>query len=257
MDTGLRLRTAREAKGLTIDALARATRVQPRILEAIERNDSHALPPRPYGRGCVRAYATEVGLEPIGTVRDFFSQFIDADVTANDQAAADAGPADTTAPGDARRRAVFGTILTCGLAAVFILFIGRGMMTSDSEPRPVGTSGAEQVAPASAAGVVPAGDTTGVSPGAGVAAPTAPLTVVLEATAPAWIHAVADGRRVVYRLMQPGERHELRADEFVRVRVGDAGAVRWQINGRPASAMGAPGEVRTVTVTGANADAVK
>lgn len=256
MDTGLRLRTAREAKGLTIDALARTTRVQPRILEAIERNDSHALPPRPYGRGCVRAYANEVGLEPVGTVREFFSQFTDAG-SAEDPGGADPGPAETTMPSDARRRAVFGTILTCGLAAVFILFIGRGMQPSDSEPTPVGTSGAGQVAPASAAGVVPAADTAGVTPGVAVAAPTARLTVVLEATAPAWVNAVADGRRVVYRLLQPGERNELRAGEFIRVRVGDAGAVRWQINGRPASAMGAPGEVRTVTVTGANADAVK
>ena len=256
MNTGLRLRTAREAKGLTIDAIARTTRVQPRILEAIERNDSHALPPRPYGRGCVRAYANEVGLEPVGTVRDFFSQFTGAGAGAENPGGADAGPAETTMPGDARRRAVFGTILTCGLALVFILFIGRGMLTSDSEPKPVGTSGAGQVAPASAAGAVSA-DTAGVTPAAAVAAPTAPLTVVLEATAPAWVNAVADGRRVVYRLLQPGERDELRAGEFIRVRVGDAGAVRWQINGRPAAAMGARGEVRTVTVTGANAAAVK
>src|SRR5687767_5129361 len=103
MDTGLRLRTAREAKGLTIDALARTTRVQPRILEAIERNDAHALPPRPYGRGCVRAYANEVGLEPVGTVREFFSQFTDADVGAEDPGGADPGPAETTMPADARR----------------------------------------------------------------------------------------------------------------------------------------------------------
>lgn len=75
MDVGARLRDAREARGLSLDAVSRSTRVQPRILSAIETNDSIALPPRPYGRGFVRAYASEVGLDPDGTVREFFSQF--------------------------------------------------------------------------------------------------------------------------------------------------------------------------------------
>ena len=64
MDIGARLRDAREARGLSIDAVSRSTRVQSRILSAIERNDSMCLPPRPYGRGFVRAYASEVGLDP-------------------------------------------------------------------------------------------------------------------------------------------------------------------------------------------------
>ena len=66
MDIGTQLRNAREARGLTLDALSRSTRVQPRILSAIEQNDSMRLPPRPYGRGFVRAYASEVGLDSGG-----------------------------------------------------------------------------------------------------------------------------------------------------------------------------------------------
>lgn len=248
MDIGLQLRSARERKGLTIAALARTTRVQSRILEAIERNDSHALPPRPYGRGSVRAYAIEVGLEPEATVREFFAQF-GGPSAAEEDSAVRPGPAEAITPAESRRRALIGTVLTCSLAAAIVIFLGRAMLTSGTESGPVATIGVTAPVAASTAGVTPPAETT--------TPPPAPLVVTLEAAAPAWITAFADGQRVVYRTMQPGEREVLHAEEQVRLRIGDAGAVQWQINGRQAGLMGAPGAVRTVVVTGANAATVK
>ena len=75
MDIGARLRDARESRGLTLDAVARSTRVQSRMLSAIERNDSVSLPPRPYAsrvrpRVCHRGRSRSRR-----TVREFFSQF--------------------------------------------------------------------------------------------------------------------------------------------------------------------------------------
>jgi cytoskeleton protein RodZ len=257
MDIGQRLRSAREAKGLTIDALARTTRVQARFLEAIERNDPHALPPRPYGRGSVRAYAGEVGLDPDRTVREFFLQFT-PDETAHDRIAVAAPTAETIAPADARHRAVVGTVLTCAVAAAFVLLIGRGVLTTRSEPGPVGTTGigGADTAAASTTGIAPVVEARPLTPHAEGSASAPPLTVMLEATAPSWITATADGERVLYRIMQPGEREVLRADESVRLRIGDAGAVRWRINGREPVVMGAPGDVRSVLVTVANAGVV-
>jgi cytoskeleton protein RodZ len=75
MSVGARLRASREARGLSIDAVAHATRVQSRILAAIERDDVAAVPPRPFGRGFVRAYAQEMGLDADQTARDYFAQF--------------------------------------------------------------------------------------------------------------------------------------------------------------------------------------
>ena len=63
MNIGAQLRASRESKGLSIETVAHATRVQPRILSAIELNDVAAIPPRPFGRGFVRAYAREIGLD--------------------------------------------------------------------------------------------------------------------------------------------------------------------------------------------------
>ena len=49
--------------------------MQPRILTAIEENDLRSIPPKPFGRGFVRAYAREVGIDPERAVQDYFGQF--------------------------------------------------------------------------------------------------------------------------------------------------------------------------------------
>ena len=78
MSVGAQLRASREARGLSLDAVSQKTRVQPRILAAIERDDVASVPPRPFGRGFVRSYAEQMGLDPEQTARDYFAQFAPA-----------------------------------------------------------------------------------------------------------------------------------------------------------------------------------
>jgi transcriptional regulator with XRE-family HTH domain len=58
------LRRAREARGLALEAVADATRIARRHLDALERSDLDALPPGPFGKGYVRAYAKLLGIDP-------------------------------------------------------------------------------------------------------------------------------------------------------------------------------------------------
>src|SRR3569623_3453608 len=60
---GDRLRIAREAKGLSLDDVARQTRIPIRHLEHIEREEWDALPAITYSVGFVRSYANAVGLD--------------------------------------------------------------------------------------------------------------------------------------------------------------------------------------------------
>lgn len=60
---GERLREAREAKGLSLDDVARQTRIPIRHLEHIEREEWDALPAITYSVGFVRNYANAVGLD--------------------------------------------------------------------------------------------------------------------------------------------------------------------------------------------------
>ena len=58
------LRQARERQALTLDEVARRTRIPRRHLEALEQNSLAGLPPGMYQRAEVRAYADAVGLDP-------------------------------------------------------------------------------------------------------------------------------------------------------------------------------------------------
>ena len=73
MNIGARLRTGREARGLSVTAVAAALRVQPRFISAIEENDWRTMPPA-YGRGFVRAYAAYVGENPDRLCANYFAQ---------------------------------------------------------------------------------------------------------------------------------------------------------------------------------------
>jgi cytoskeleton protein RodZ len=250
MDIGAQLRQAREARGLTIDAISRSTRVQPRILSAIEQNDSISLPPRPYGRGFVRSYASEVGLDPELTVRDFFSQFAPLQPVPSAGGAAIARPTPKWRERSLEDPVPRGWLWTSALVLAYamvgalVITAGRWAFQPAQDRGAVGTSGTVATAP-----VPVVAQARPAAPQPTAAPPPSVVRVNLEAQRPVWVTAVVDGNRVVYRTLQAGERVDLNGTREVTVRVGDAGAIVWQVNGRPAAPMGPSGEVRTERVT--------
>lgn len=59
---GSTLKDAREAKGLTLLDVERATRIRQKFLEAIEKDEFRTLPSPAYAKGFVRNYAAFLGL---------------------------------------------------------------------------------------------------------------------------------------------------------------------------------------------------
>ncbi len=64
------LRAAREARGMTLDDIARQTLINVGFLEAIENGDTTILPAT-YVRAFLRAYAASVGLDPAYVMQRF------------------------------------------------------------------------------------------------------------------------------------------------------------------------------------------
>jgi hypothetical protein len=116
-----------------------------------------------------------------------------------------------------------------------------------------GSSPADTPEPAVAAAAAPSEPvTTGTpvaTPAPAVSAITRPstsaLTMTLSANAPCWVRAVADGVQTIERMLKVGETIEVRAQNLVVLRVGDAGALSVSVNGRTASAVGPRGQVVT------------
>jgi cytoskeletal protein RodZ len=262
MDVGAQLRTSREARGLSIDAVAHTTRVQPRIIAAIEQNDITVVPPRPFGRGFVRAYAREVGLDADAVTRDYFAQFAPVEP-----------PAPPEEPSEVRERLPWTAAaarwpLAIAAAAAVLAIVTMALVRDSSPPRSdadaptaIGTSGSSAPGPASGDETRAVQPVATSAPAAADAPPAASpagnLTVVISATRRAWVSARSDGRRSLYQFVLPGSPQTLTASQTITLRVGDAGALRWTINGRDAGTMGRAGEVRVLRVTEATAAAMR
>jgi len=99
---------------------------------------------------------------------------------------------------------------------------------------------------------VPAADAAAAPPPASLAQATT-LTIELRPSRPVWVTGIADGERVLFRLLQPGERINVQAADRLSFRVGDAGAFEFSLNGQLGKPVGRSGEVREFTITRDNA----
>ena len=65
------LKAWREQRGITLPAIAESTKISVALLASLERSDFSRLPGGIFTRAFVRAYATEVGLDPDKAIQDF------------------------------------------------------------------------------------------------------------------------------------------------------------------------------------------
>jgi cytoskeletal protein RodZ len=264
MSTGVEFRALRESRGLSVDRIATATRIPVRMIEAIERDDLHALPARPYLRGFVAAYGRELGLDPADAVTRYFSDHEPPVETLTI-------PEPVAEPEGRTGRVLI--VAGVMLALLFVIpSVNRWRSTAEIPQLPVtGTSGSAPAVskasnlspstPAAAARADAVSAAAASSPAAtdqGALVPAqAVLVVSLTFTRPCWLTASADGTRIAYRTMEAGATQVVKARDTIALRVGDAGAVTWTINGRAPAPMGRDGEVRTFLVTPANSASIK
>jgi hypothetical protein len=71
------LRRQRERCGISLEAIARATKVPVALFAGLERGDCSRWPGGVYSRAYVRAYAQLIGLDPDEAVEDFTAAFAD------------------------------------------------------------------------------------------------------------------------------------------------------------------------------------
>jgi cytoskeletal protein RodZ len=246
--TGVEFRAIRESRGLTVDRIASATRIPVRYIEALERDDVRALPARPYLRGFVAAYGRELGLDPADAVARYFAQL--GPPPPEPVMAADV-------PSDEPSYSGPWGIAALVLAALLIIPALHRWRTTDEPPQP-GVTGTTGTAPAAIAqsNASPAAVPVPTDQGMIVQNP-GELVVSLTFARPCWLSASIDGTRIVYQTMAPGSTQVLKARREITIRVGDAGAAAWTVNGRALSTMGGSGEVRTVVLTPENAQAIR
>lgn len=261
MDVGSTLRTARERHGLTLAQLATTTKIPVGILQSLEQNAFERVPRGIFVRGYLRAYAAEVGLDPQEIVDQFLREsgdLTEVDTAANTGTELPLDDQIEVTPIDPDLRPSgrgLGYLLM--IAALLVAFVAvsrwdddeaaSNAVVAEQEADDAAAEGDSvdlaTVQPVATAGRTIAGD----APDAGGADSTSQF--VLQANGECWVEATVDGRRVIYRLMQPGERTTIESGQEIILRVGDPGALTYFVNGEPGEPLGRPGVPVTVRLT--------
>jgi cytoskeleton protein RodZ len=249
MDVGLELRQARERQGVSLRELSDRTKIGVSALRAIENNEIERLPGGIFTRGFLKAYAREVGLDPNETSDRFNSQFdplAELPETGSARLNLASDEPEPEAAGEMPR-------YSGAISAIAALVLVAACFFVLSRLQTVGAPGQADAAVAAAAPPPPRAEvgTSGSTPAPPL--PTASgLRVDLQPAGECWMSVTADGVRVVYRLMQPGERQTVEARDSLVLRAGDAAACGFSINGTPVRPLGHAGDAISLTITPEN-----
>jgi cytoskeleton protein RodZ len=264
---GERLRSARTARGLSLDDIAAATRIRRQYLDALEREAWGELPGATYVRGFLGTYAKQLGLSPDEIVGMY-------PASGGTQAAAAGIPRPvevriTPAQPHSRLRNIITAIVVvfiAGAAVLAYVLVGQLRQFAATRPHPV-TSAPTTAAPAPAGppAVAPNATAPAVTPTAGLVTPTAgvvtptaggqpassaptPVTgqaIVLTAQASdrSWVRVVSDGAVVFEGFLSAGDHEVWQGHHQVSIRVGNASALDLSVNGQSLGHLGNPGDV--------------
>jgi len=243
------LRTQREARGVSLAAVAESSKISTRYLEALEGDRFDSLPAPVFVRGFLREYARVVGLDGDEVV-NFYLLVVPVKAPPAIAEKALAGERKTAGPSWLGYGLLVGAILTIflGIAGAISFWAKRHAATPApvaAEPRTEQPRAAARQEPADAAATpqAPAGagsnstaPATSVAVEPGFTAPAEPkadlLQVVLEFQQDCWVEVVIDGRRRSSEFKAGGETLSLEAKDSVLLTLGNAPAVRVELNGR-------------------------
>jgi len=237
-DAGRELKRLRRNLRVTVEEAARETRIAARYLEALESNAaSEAFPAAAYARAFLREYALYLRVDP--------EPFLAAH-PATAQPPEPAALSGVLPPAVRQPRRKPRWIVTAVLATVLLSLLvstgsrGNRPTRTDASPAAHASVGLGAPGPGLAADAPPPSSAADPVPASGVA-------VELRAVGGScWMRAIADGKLVSEQTLRPGATFSIRGVRRVDLVLGNAGAARLVVNGRPFDLGSATGRVLTV-----------
>ena len=248
----------RTARGVSLEEMARSTRVSQRYLEALETDDHAELPAPVFTRGFIRAYCQTLEEPCDEALRRYAEQTGEKPVTAHRVDSVRGG----VERNSGARSAVFVSLVllvVLGVALFVLTFVlqgGNPRAPVESKPAPeakptaaVETPSQPRPTPSPAVPALPALPAPPPPPAA--AAPPAPANrvaapyrLVARATEKTWVKILTDdGRPVAEEVIPAGERREWQSNRRFVVTVGNAGGIDFELNGQVLPRLGPSGEV--------------
>ena len=277
MSLGAYLRSLREAKGGSLEDMARSTRVGIRHLEALEDERLADLPSPVFVRGFIRAYCSFLRENP----EPALGRYQELAGTRAAAQAANAPPRPRNTWASSSLVVGLGLLLILGVGLILVNLSvkksgGTPATTARTEPARPSTSTAPSPAlvpaPSTPAPAISAPPVTAPTPPpippvaadpprpetppAGSPAPTAPPAtrpapgtastgqrLVIRAVEPTWVRVQTDEGRIAEELLPAGASREWAAERRFLVTIGNAGGVELTLNGKALPPLGPKGTV--------------
>jgi cytoskeletal protein RodZ len=237
------LQGAREARGETLDAVARVTRIGKNYLAALEVGDLDKLPSQAYTRGFIRLYATHLGLSPEHTLAMLDASPSDVGTVTPDTPSPAAHP--TRFPLPSIRSLALIVAVMVALGAAYILVQKSSPTDSASQSSRTDAPPAERGAPAPVAiPKEPPPESPSVSP-----PPAQPeggkkngIVLRLKAVSDGKIHITIDGSVYQDYDLVSGDIVEWKAEDSIRLDLENAASVEGELDGIKLAPFGEGGE---------------
>jgi cytoskeleton protein RodZ len=276
---GEKLQREREMRGITLDEIAKATKIGTRSLRALEQEDFNKLPGGIFNKGFVRAYARFLGIDEEQAVADYLAAIEEPESSTAEgeqikKIEANWKPAPATpeaeAPSEPQHIPWVPILILIVLAVVIVLawrFGPQGLelikarRQSHNEQIEMAqhtTQAAYQAgAPAESSNPATAPVPSSTTPGenaAGAAGTEAVsgqqgIVVHIRTTEDSWVSVKADGKKILHGMMKANNEQTIRAQDLVVLTAGNAAGVEVSFNGVPQPSLGSANKVRTVLFT--------
>lgn len=266
---GAALQQERLRKQLSIEDVARQTRISRRFLVAIEADDFTALPGLIFARNFVRQYAAVLDMDPAPLIAKLPSYDLEsAPMPATPRASSHRSLWDPR--WNSAVASLAWIVLACGAAVAAYLYFNRIPRPQHAPASPVAARPAEpaslstpqpqprtgtpmEIAPPAAQGGAAPVPTPPVDTPVDSSAARPPsghsVRVVLSAHDDSWVQVTADGKTAFIGILKAGESRSFESDAPIRVRTGNAGGIVISLNGKQLDPLGPAGQIRSVSLT--------
>ena len=243
------LADARREQGLSVDEISRRTRLRPELVRDLEEGRWSALGPPVYARGHLRSVAAVLGVDPAPLLAEVDRVHgAPRPLTLRPRVDPAARAADRR-PSGWVPVLVAAVLVVVGLGVVGVLVDDApdgtatdGVAVAEPSVEAVEPTPAPRAAPLQPAPEPPPAEDDGV------------VLVVRTPERPSWARVSGPGGDVLFEGVVPaGDRQVFRAPEPLSVVLGDAGAVRLEVDGQDRGTPGDAGEVVRLELGGAEA----
>jgi cytoskeleton protein RodZ len=272
---GVNLKRERELREITLEEIAKATKISVRLLKAIESDRFDIFPESVFRKSFIKSYARYLGMNEEKVLQEYALQF-------------QTGPASSTqVEKPARIRATMGAASSrrswLGIGIAILVLAGCGAYwyfkndtsskSVEPAPAPTATDGTS-TGPPNPASTQGSGTTTTQTPpsslkvlgelakkpkpsratppgSAGLTPGTLPELTV-QATEEAWLSVHSGEKPLFSGLLNSQESRSFPLQSPLKLVLGNAGGVRILVNGQPFSSLGRAGERKTLEISSEN-----